>query len=183
VPRMDDNGLVLNESHAIMCYLGDKFNWKLYPKDPVVRAKIHEYMNWHHQNTRRISLALFSTVMRPDLKDLQTTAAVWKKDLIRPAGVLATIERLLTKSPWICGDQPTVADLSCYCEVGQCLDKYCGLFTLHGIDLAEYPCMAKWLEKCETLEGYDAAHAMLKKRSPMIREKAKEHFGAYWSKL
>jgi glutathione S-transferase len=62
VPRLEEDGFVLNESHAIMCYLGDRFNWKLYPKDPQVRARIHQYMNWHHQNTRRITLSLFAPV-------------------------------------------------------------------------------------------------------------------------
>ena len=43
VPRLEEDGFVLNESHAIMSYLGDKFKWELYPSDPHIRAKIQEY--------------------------------------------------------------------------------------------------------------------------------------------
>ena len=40
VPMIDDNGFFLSESHAILTYLGDKMNWKTYPKDLKIRAKI-----------------------------------------------------------------------------------------------------------------------------------------------
>ena len=37
---MDHDGYCLSESHAIMCYLGDAFDWPLYPKDLKVGYKI-----------------------------------------------------------------------------------------------------------------------------------------------
>jgi glutathione S-transferase len=40
VPAMDHDGYCLSESHAIMCYLGDAFDWPLYPKDLKVGYKI-----------------------------------------------------------------------------------------------------------------------------------------------
>lgn len=45
VPRLEEDGFILNESHAIMAYLGDKFHWKLYPKDAKTRALVHQYMS------------------------------------------------------------------------------------------------------------------------------------------
>ena len=37
---------------------------------------------------------------------------------INPA-TLKTIERWLGESEWLIGDEPTVADFSCFCELGQ----------------------------------------------------------------
>lgn len=171
VPRMDDDGFILNESHAIMVYLGDKFNWKLYPSDAKTRARIHQYMNWHHQNTRRITMALFAPVMRPDLKISAEQTKQWSKEIL---STLRSLERWLNESPWLCGTSPTVADLSCYCEVAQCLDKFTGLFELNGIDLKGYPKLMQWLNACEELPGFEEAHAALKKFSPAIRGKAEK---------
>uniref|UniRef100_A0A6U8UKD7 Glutathione transferase n=1 Tax=Zooxanthella nutricula TaxID=1333877 RepID=A0A6U8UKD7_9DINO len=172
VPRLEEDGFVLNESHAIMCYLGDRHGWKLYPSDPQVRARVHQYMNWHHQNTRRITLALFAPVMRPDIPLPKETIDLWKKEISSPQGTLNSIEQWLSASKWLCGDMPTLADLSCYCEVGQCLDKYTGLFGIHGIDLAPYPRLNAWLAECERLPGYEKSHAMLKDLAPKIKAKA-----------
>ncbi|CAE7682733.1 GSTT1, partial [Symbiodinium necroappetens] len=162
VPRLEEDGFILNESHAIMAYLGDRFNWKLYPKEPRTRARIHQYMNWHHQNTRRITLALFAPVMRPDIPLPQALVDLWMKEI---KNTLQTVERWLSESTWICGSEPTVADLSCYCEIGQCLEKYTGLFAVHSIDLSAYPKINQWLTACEGLAGYEQSHAALKQCS------------------
>lgn len=174
VPRLVEDGFVLNESHAIMCYLGDKFEWKLYPAEAKVRARIHQYMNWHHQNTRRIAVGLFAPVVRPDIP-ISKEQIVQEKAVIN--ATLKTVERWLATSKWLCGDCPTVADLSCYCEIGPCQDKFMGLFTLNGINLDSYPHMVGWLEACEQLPGYEKSHEMLRKASPKIR-KAAERFAS-----
>mmetsp|Transcript_57267 Transcript_57267/g.133923 ORF Transcript_57267/g.133923 Transcript_57267/m.133923 type:complete len:227 (+) Transcript_57267:73-753(+) len=171
VPRLEEDGFILNESHAIMTYLGDRFNWKLYPKDAKTRARVHQYMNWHHQNTRRITLALFAPIMRPDLNLPKEVTEMWFKEI---KITLQTVERWLSESAWLCGPDPTVADLSCYCEIGQCLDKYTGLFTLNNIDLAGYPKIRAWLEACEKLPGYEQSHTLLAKMGPSIRKKAEK---------
>ncbi|CAJ1445294.1 unnamed protein product, partial [Effrenium voratum] len=165
VPRLDDNGFILNESHAIMAYLGDKFQWKLYPTDPQVRARVHQYMNWHHGNCRNITMALFAPIMRPDLPITKEMAQQRKKEI---AGTLQTLERWLGENEWLCGPSPTVADLSCYCEVGQCLPKFTGLFEVNGIQLTGYPKLLKWLDNCEKLPGFEQTHAALKQIGPNI---------------
>lgn len=65
-----------------------------------------------------------------------------------------------------------MADVSCYCEVGQCLDKFTGLFDVHGISLAPYPRIREWLAECEKIPGYERCHEVLKGLGPKIKGKA-----------
>ncbi|KAK8736772.1 hypothetical protein OTU49_004639 [Cherax quadricarinatus] len=54
VPVIDDNGFKLTESIAILRYLHRQFNvadhW--YPKDSRIQARVDEYLEWQHINTR-----------------------------------------------------------------------------------------------------------------------------------
>eukprot|EP00450_Noctiluca_scintillans_P001526 CAMPEP_0194482836 /NCGR_PEP_ID=MMETSP0253-20130528/4599_1 /TAXON_ID=2966 /ORGANISM="Noctiluca scintillans" /LENGTH=230 /DNA_ID=CAMNT_0039322397 /DNA_START=50 /DNA_END=742 /DNA_ORIENTATION=+ len=178
VPRLEEHGFVLNESHAIMCYLGDKFGWSLYPKDPITRARVHEYMNWHHQNTRRISHSMFAPGVRSDLK---IPDAVIAANRVSADGSLNTIEGFLSKDKWLCGEAPTVADLSCYCEVGQGLPQFAGLFEIHGVNLTAYPKISAWLQACEQLRGFDKSHEVLRSVGPKLQQLIKKR--AVQSKL
>ena len=43
VPAIDDDGVVLWESHAILIYLCEKHGWRdLWPEDLVARAKVNQ---------------------------------------------------------------------------------------------------------------------------------------------
>eukprot|EP00451_Oxyrrhis_marina_P004084 CAMPEP_0204275982 /NCGR_PEP_ID=MMETSP0468-20130131/27095_1 /ASSEMBLY_ACC=CAM_ASM_000383 /TAXON_ID=2969 /ORGANISM="Oxyrrhis marina" /LENGTH=226 /DNA_ID=CAMNT_0051252461 /DNA_START=52 /DNA_END=732 /DNA_ORIENTATION=+ len=167
VPRLVDGDLVLGESHAIMHYLGDKHNWKLYPKDTRTRALIHQYFNWHHNNSRNITMGLFAPVVR---KDIGIPKPMVDFNIKTIKGSLAVMEQWLQKSDWLCGDLPTVADLSAFCEVGQCTDKQFGLFTANGISLDNYPKLCAWLDRCEKLDGFEKSHAPVMQFVPKVKQ-------------
>ena len=91
------------------------------PSAPLLSAdcsagRWQEYFNWHHRNTREITISSFAPAMRPDLGLAPSP--------INPA-TLKTIERWLGESAWLIGDQPTVADFSCFCELGQAQSHLC----------------------------------------------------------
>src|ERR1043165_4622424 len=50
VPLLEDGGLRLTESSAILKYLADKVDSPLYPKDLKKRAKVNELMDWFNTN-------------------------------------------------------------------------------------------------------------------------------------
>ena len=54
MPAIVDGDFNLSESHAIMRYLATsrKCDDHWYPADPRKRARIDEYLNWHHLNIR-----------------------------------------------------------------------------------------------------------------------------------
>jgi len=161
VPRIDDDGFVLNESHAILAYLGNKHGWSLYPKDLQVRARVDEYLHFHHRSIRDITIGLFAPVMRPDLGIPKPVTMVSK---MNAKNGLAHLEKFLSNSPWIAGDSPTVADIVAYCEVGQCLPYHFDL-----ADISKYTRVMEWAKRCEQLPGYASAHKPLEKFLPKIR--------------
>jgi len=59
VPVIDHDGFLLSESVAIMQYLAATFNTKdhWYPKANKTRARVDEYLSWHHSNMRRTAVA------------------------------------------------------------------------------------------------------------------------------
>lgn len=42
--------------------------YDLYPTDLEARAKVDQYLHWHHQNTREFAVRLFAPNVRKDLK-------------------------------------------------------------------------------------------------------------------
>ena len=53
VPMIEDDGLRLTESSAILKYLADKIGSPAYPKDLKQRAKVNEVMDWLNTNFYR----------------------------------------------------------------------------------------------------------------------------------
>lgn len=155
VPCLDDGGFVVSESHAILTYLAEKQDWSLYPSSAEGRARVQQYFNWHHRNTREITLSAFAPALRPDLG---------LKPKPVPKATLDTLESWLGQSAWLCGEAPTLADLSCFCEVGQCQAHFCDM-----VDFSGYPNLSRWLESCEQLKGFTESHAMLSKMAPKFR--------------
>ena len=159
----------ISESHAIMTFLSEKYGWDdAYPKNLTERSRINEYLHWHHRNTREITLGLFAPIMRPDIKFTESQIKASTKAVEK---VLSFIEaKLKTRRNWLCTDSsPSIADLAAYCEIGQCQKMYCNL-----IDFSPYPNVRRWMSKCETIPGYESAHAMLKAMSPRIRKRVQK---------
>jgi len=65
VPAIDHDGFVLSESVAIIQYLAATFNTKdhWYPKANKTRARVDEYLAWHHSNMRKTAIAWIRQVV------------------------------------------------------------------------------------------------------------------------
>eukprot|EP01065_Artemidia_motanka_P008117 TRINITY_DN14050_c0_g1_i1.p1 TRINITY_DN14050_c0_g1~~TRINITY_DN14050_c0_g1_i1.p1 ORF type:complete len:235 (+),score=22.98 TRINITY_DN14050_c0_g1_i1:74-778(+) len=175
VPRIQEgegeNAFVLNEAGAIMAYLGQKHNWSLYPSDLQKRARVDEYMHWHHRGTREITHALFAPAIR--VGEFRPEQIAVAKMSARNA--LAKIESQILhedRGGWMAGDQPTVADLMACTEISQCEDEFLGL-----LDFEPYPRIRRWLGECKKLPGFNEAHEPLEKVLPTLRGMIQKYYG------
>lgn len=102
VPVLEDEGLVLAESHAIMRYLCDKHDGqRFYPRDVASRAVVDQWLDWTHCKlnppiqTRFIQLFMFKdkadpAVLRAAEHDLTDALAVLDAGLAAQRGIGGT---------------------------------------------------------------------------------------------
>ncbi|POM57921.1 Glutathione transferase, theta class [Phytophthora palmivora] len=159
VPAVKDGDFVLTEGMAILQYLGDKY-WTgpkdLYPKDAKVRAKINEFLHWHHTNTRLFTLNIFrpeiaKSVNNATPKDL---AALEEKDAL-VAKEFNLLETFLANNDYIAHtDFPTIADFAAYCEIDQ--------LEFMGFEFSKYPKVSAWIARMKAMNFHDEVHQQLK---------------------
>ncbi|XP_052799758.1 glutathione S-transferase theta-1-like [Mya arenaria] len=122
VPFIDDNGFTLGESAAILCYIAQKSNvadhW--YPKDPQKRARVDEYLHWHHSSTRAnaaktFMLQFFETIAGRPIN--QEEVAKYKTALAKTVSQLG--DNFLKDRAFLAGDEISIADLPALCELMQ----------------------------------------------------------------
>ncbi|RLN32277.1 hypothetical protein BBJ28_00012067 [Nothophytophthora sp. Chile5] len=140
---------------AILTYLADKFEWTdLYPTEPKARAKVNEFLHWHHTNTRLFTL----NIVRPEIgvklnvatpKDL---AALEGKDAL-VENVMTLLESFLVKDYIAHSDAPTVADYAAYCEIDQ--------LEMMGYDFSKYAKVSAWIARMKKISFHDEVHQPL----------------------
>ena len=141
VPVLDDDGLIIRDSAAVLVYLAAKHDaartW--YPADAKGMAEVQQWLAYasneiHHKLSpaRAIGLGL-----RPgNLAEAQEIAR----------GALVFIDQSLKGRDWLAGGGPTIADVACY--------PYVALIGQAGITHDAYPAIAAWCRRIEGLKGY-----------------------------
>ena len=164
IPAIDDDGLVLWESHAILIYLCEKHGWHdLWPADPEGRARVNQYLHFHHRNTRELVIQ-WSRALWPAVFEVKDPDEAWYKRNTFPGmqnnaevveNTLAIIDGMLRKSAYLAGSTLTIADISAYEELGQNQAKYANC-----TDYTAYPDISRWLAEVESLPFHAEAHAI-----------------------
>lgn len=127
MPCITDGDFKLSESVAILRYLDALFPIpeQFYPKDAQERARIDEYLEWQHLNTRMGCANAFRIqVIHPLLTGKPPNPAELKAATKYRERILQDIEEIwLAKNKYIVGDKLTVADLFAACEIEQTSKK------------------------------------------------------------
>ena len=163
IPAIDDEGFVLWESHAILTYLAEKHRWRdLWPDDLQVRARVNQYLHFHHRNTRELVVswsrrlwpAVFDVVEPDDewLRRNTFTGAVDSDTIARRT--LEILNDQLDATAFIAGTAaPTLADIAAYEELGQNQARFANC-----TDFSAYPAIGRWLDEMALLPGHDPVH-------------------------
>lgn len=140
VPVLDDDGLVIADSNAILVYLAKKFgrtDWL--PETPAAAAAIQRWL----------SVAAGQIAFGPAAARLITVfGAGFNADEVigRAVAVLTAIDAELVDRRWIAGDGPTIADVALYSYIARAPEG--------NVDLSTFANVRRWLGEIEALPGF-----------------------------
>ncbi|MDZ3827601.1 MULTISPECIES: glutathione S-transferase family protein [Pseudomonas] len=140
VPAIDDNGVVLADSNAILVYLAHKYgNGRWLPADPVGAARVQRWL----------SVAAGPIAFGPAAARLITVfgAKLNADELIeRSHNLLKVMDIELGKTPYLAGSEPTIADVAAYSYIAHAPEG--------NVSLDDYGNVRAWLARIEALPGF-----------------------------
>jgi len=115
VPAIVDGDFKLAESVAIIQYLADsRHHHALFPQDVNTRARINEWMNWHHHGARKSTTEiLVPTLRQHDAQKIEESKNNFKSN------VLEFLNNHLANHRFLVGNDMTIADLLLLPELDQ----------------------------------------------------------------
>lgn len=141
VPVLDDDGVIVSDSNAIMVYVAKKFgkaDWL--PEDAKGAAGVQRWL----------SVAAGQIAFGPAAARLITVFNVpldAAEVIKRAHAILALIESELSAKSWIVGGaRPTIADVALYSYIARAPEG--------NVDLSQYPAILGWLKRVESLPGF-----------------------------
>lgn len=136
VPTLDDNGLVLWDSHAISAYLVDKYaeNDCLYPKDLNMRAKINQRLYFDSS----VFFAALRLAQFPIFTRGATDVPTHVIDSLYSA--FDFLETFLQHDDYLVGNSVTIADLCCVATAYSCL-------AILDLNNGKYPRVLQWIDR------------------------------------
>lgn len=140
VPVLEDDGVVVADSNAILVYLAKKAgrtDWL--PEDARGAAAVQRWL----------SVAAGEVAYGPAAARLITVfGAKFNADEVigRAHTLLARLEARLEHSDWLVGAEPTIADVAIYSYVARAPEG--------NVDLAGYPNVNAFLRRVEALPGF-----------------------------
>eukprot|EP00563_Minutocellus_polymorphus_P016371 CAMPEP_0181048882 /NCGR_PEP_ID=MMETSP1070-20121207/15672_1 /TAXON_ID=265543 /ORGANISM="Minutocellus polymorphus, Strain NH13" /LENGTH=268 /DNA_ID=CAMNT_0023127695 /DNA_START=137 /DNA_END=943 /DNA_ORIENTATION=+ len=161
VPSMEDTAddgskICISEAPAILACLAAKNGWSdIYPIDISARAKVDEYLHWHHSNLRSVSRGFFRPRVFPHALLSEDVISVHKREALH---ALKVLERsyLRSNDGFLLGtSHPTAADFMAYEEIVQL--QMCNLDSLDH----NYPNIYAWTIRMRSLPFHNNVHAAL----------------------
>jgi glutathione S-transferase len=140
VPVLDDDGVVISDSNAILVYAAKKFaraDWL--PEDAEGAAKVQRWL----------SVAAGQIAFGPAAARLITifNAGFNPQEVIaRAHAILITIDAELADRDWIAAETPTIADVALYSYIASAPEG--------NVDISAYGNVKSWLRRIEALPGF-----------------------------
>jgi len=144
VPTLTDDEFVLWDSHAIASYLVRSYasDDSLYPQDPKQKAVVDQRLYFD------------AGILFPRLREI-CVSVLWggrtaiddnQKATLHEA--LSYLDMFLEGSPWVAGNNMTIADFACVTPVSSMVAL--------GLDISTYKNVTAWLDRCRSeMPGYE----------------------------
>ncbi len=117
VPTLIDGSLKLHESNAILRYLCGKHNLrKWYPADASDAAVVDQWLDW---NQSRLSQPVIDIVLNSVFLGDDADASAIENGKERMRELTKILSAALRDNDFLCGDTPTIADLSVASNISQ----------------------------------------------------------------
>jgi glutathione S-transferase len=141
VPVLEDKGVVVYESNAILVYLAHRYDTsgRWLPRDASGQATVQAWL----------SIAAGQIAYGPAAARLITVfgAQFQAAEVIaRAHQLLQVIEGELSERPYLAGSEATLADIALYSYVSSAPEG--------NVDLSSYPQVRAWLARVESLPGF-----------------------------
>ncbi len=140
VPVLDDDGVIIPDSNAILVYLATKYGRRDWlPEDAVSAARVQRWL----------SVASGQIAFGPCAARLVTLFGApfnHGEVIARAHAILQLVEQALTGQDWLAADHATIADVALYSYVARAPEG--------DVDLSPYPQIRGWLSRVEALDGF-----------------------------
>jgi glutathione S-transferase len=151
IPTLEDDGVTVWESHAIVRYLAAKYgSGSLWPEDPGLRAEADQWMDWMHTVILKDLAPVFVGLIRTP-PEQRNTAAI-EAGVAGLARSWAVMDQHLDGRAYVVGDGLTMGDI----PVG------CACYRYHALDIEHpnLPNVSAWYERLKAREGF-RTHVMI----------------------
>ena len=140
VPVLDDGGVIITDSAAILIYLARKHGRSdLYPEDALGMAEIQKWLSFSANEVfNGLALSRAMVIFNRD-QDQEALNAVARK-------TLEVFEAHLGGNQWMALSRMTIADIACY--------PYTAGIEEGEIPLEPYANIRAWLARCEAIPGF-----------------------------
>ena len=144
IPTIDDDGVTLWESNAILRYLAAKHGGMRYwPADPAVRAAGDKWMDWQIGYADAQRGAFLNLVRRaPEARDAAAVAA----SAAASAKQMTILDEALSQAPWLSGADFGIGDI----PMGVYVYTYFSL----AIERPPLPYVEDWYARVSARPGY-----------------------------
>ncbi len=139
--RLED-GRVLAESGAILCYLAE--GTRYLPEDRYLRARVLQWLSFENDyGQNSIGSLRFWTLTGKLPRRPPELVASKRSAALRVLGIL---DGALAESPFLVAEEYTIADMACY--------AYTHLAEDAGLPLAEYRNVVRWIGRVREQPGF-----------------------------
>lgn len=140
VPVIDDNGVVVADSTAILVYLAKRYGGGAWlPEDAAGAAAVQRWLSVASGPLAGGPASARLVTLFGAQLDVDATLA-------RAHALLAVMEGELAQRDFLAGSRPTIADVACYAYVAHAPEG--------NVSLADYPRIRAWLTRIENLPRF-----------------------------